>query len=116
MMLGWFIAQWAGAPLAAHAGEPFMDANKTCTMKITDQENDTFLVAVICEHDKKLTNWLCPEVEQMQFTPYECREQLRQQSNLADDARPKSTGRLIRIYAESKERVPHVLCGRLCKP
>lgn len=106
---------------AAHSQEPFQDMNKTCTMKLTQLEVEEgkpgrFMVGIICEKRKVLSYWECPEVDGEGLTPYTCIEKETQYVDPVHGAQRESRGREMRIYAPSKERVPYVLCGRLCDP
>ncbi len=92
------------------------DKNKACTMKLTDQGDGKFLIGLICEKRKILSYWICPEVENTVFTPYECVERETQSVDPIHGKQITSTGRVMRIFAPSKDRVPLVLCGRLCDP
>lgn len=94
----------------------FQDKNKACTMKLTDQGDGKFLVGLICEKRKVLSYWMCPEAERLAFTPFECVEQETQSVDPVHGKQIISTGRIMRIFAPSKDRVPFVLCGRLCDP
>jgi hypothetical protein len=106
------------APCQSHAWSDgtIQDKNKACTMKLTDQEDGRFLVGIICEKRKILSYWMCPEVERLAFTPFECVEQETQSVDPVHGKQIISTGRVMRIFAPSKDRVPFVLCGRLCDP
>jgi len=100
----------------ARAQESFTDSNKTCTMKVTPQEEGVYLVGVICEQRKVLSYWTCREPQRSGFSPYECLEKETQFVDPVKGAQKQSHGREMRIYATDIERVPYVLCGRLCDP
>ncbi len=105
-------------PAGVHAqgAGTFTDRNNACTMKLTEQEEGKFLVGIICERRKVLSYWLCPPVDNLGFTPFECREQVTQTVDPTQGTKRESKGRHLRIYAPSMDRVPYVLCGRLCDP
>lgn len=96
--------------------ETFMDSNKMCTMKITQQPEGKYLVGVICEQRKVLSYWNCAEPERAGFSPYECLEKETQYVDPSKGSQKQTSGREMRIYAPDIERVPYVLCGRLCDP
>lgn len=106
---------------AVTAQETFQDQNKTCTMKIMDVEvpegnTPRFLVGIICEKRKVLSFWECPEAQGGNFSAYVCTEKKTHTVETEQVAPNERKGRELRIYAPSKERVPYVLCGKLCDP
>lgn len=104
--------------------DTFTDSNKMCTMKITKQgdgeekkkEPASYLVGIICEQRKVLSYWVCTQPEHGTFSPFECLEKETQYVDPVKGAQKQSKDREMRIYAPDIQRVPYVLCGRLCDP
>lgn len=104
------------AVATSEAEETFTDRNKTCTMKVTAQGENTHLVGIICEQRKVLSYWNCKEPQLGGFSSFVCIEKETQYVDPMKGAQKQSKGREMRVYASDIQRVPFVLCGRLCDP